>query len=303
MKITVVIPVYNAADFLARAVISANEQAEVTEIVLIEDASTDTSLQVAKKLQEQFSKVKVFQHPDQSNHGAGASRNLGLKKATMEYIAFLDAEDWYLPQRFKTTKKQFTSLPNALGIYEAIGTHYSNKAHEKTFLEKVKGEALTTMSDNIPPKALFETLLLGKNGWWHLNGFTIKRTLLLETDYFDENLRQSQDLDFILQASLTNRLYPCLLDNPVAIRGIHGKNRIFDRSNATIYKRQLYQKWFSKMLQANWSKKCNRFLFWTSLSYHPLVHTVQHHWTRRLLKLLLAPVFLIKHPKLLIKLL
>ena len=302
MKVTVIIPIYNAADFLTRSVQSAVDQSEVVAIFLIEDGSTDTSLQVAQKLSEQFSKVTVFQHPDQANHGAGASRNLGLEKATTEYIAFLDADDWYLPQRFQTTQKQFTQFPQALGIYEAIGTQYTSEAHERTYLEKVKGRALTTIAPNISPADLFETLLLGKKGWCHLNGFTIKRTLLEQTGFFDQSLRQSQDLDFILKASLCNQLYPGELQTPVAIRGIHGNNRIFDRPTATIYKKQLYEKWFTKMLAADWSKQVNHFLLRTKLSYALALSANTPKWKRVLFKTIYFLQLLFKHPKLLFKL-
>ena len=88
MDISVIIPVYNAATFLRKAVESAVNLDEVKEILLVEDASTDNSLELCRTLQTEHPKVKLFQHPDQGNHGAGATRNLGLEKATQEFIAF-----------------------------------------------------------------------------------------------------------------------------------------------------------------------------------------------------------------------
>ena len=80
---------------------------DVKEILLIEDKSTDNSLEVCKKLENEFENVKLFQHPDKRNHGAGATRNLGLKMATADFVAFLDADDYYLPNRFDEEKKLF----------------------------------------------------------------------------------------------------------------------------------------------------------------------------------------------------
>ena len=104
LNISVIIPVYNASAFLKKAVESAIQFEEVKEIILVEDGSTDHSLEVCEILENEFGAVKLFQHPDKGNHGAGATRNLGLEKATGDFIAFLDADDYYLPNRFEMEK-------------------------------------------------------------------------------------------------------------------------------------------------------------------------------------------------------
>ena len=107
MTISVIIPVYNASAFLKKAVNSALQFEEVKEILLLEDCSTDDSLEICRKLAEENTKIKLFQHPDKGNHGAGASRNLGLSKASQDFISFLDADDYYLPNRFKAENELF----------------------------------------------------------------------------------------------------------------------------------------------------------------------------------------------------
>ena len=81
-KISVIIPVYNAESYLRKAVQSAVNLVEVGEIILIEDQSPDNALALAVSLEQEFDKVKLFQHPDKKNHGAGAYRNLGIQKAS-----------------------------------------------------------------------------------------------------------------------------------------------------------------------------------------------------------------------------
>jgi glycosyltransferase involved in cell wall biosynthesis len=80
----------------------------------VEDKSPDNALEVCLKLAEKYQRVKLYQHPDQQNHGAGASRNLGIEKATGEFIAFLDADDYYLPlklfQKLHQTAAQILPL-------------------------------------------------------------------------------------------------------------------------------------------------------------------------------------------------
>ena len=88
MRVSVIIPVYNAESYLRKAIESAVYLEEVGEVILIEDRSPDNALVLAKQLEQEFGKVKLFQHPDKKNHGAGASRNLGIQKASCAHIAF-----------------------------------------------------------------------------------------------------------------------------------------------------------------------------------------------------------------------
>ncbi len=124
MNISVIIPVYNAEEFVVKAVESALQFPEVKEVLLIEDGSPDDALQVCQKLEADYDRAKLLQHPEKGNHGAGASRNLGLAIAACDYIAFLDADDFYLPNRFMADKKIFPENLAADFVYNAIGAHY-----------------------------------------------------------------------------------------------------------------------------------------------------------------------------------
>ena len=144
LNISVIIPVYNASAFLKKAVESAIQFEEVKEIILVEDGSTDHSLEVCEILENEFGAVKLFQHPDKGNHGAGATRNLGLEKATEDFIAFLDADDYYLPNRFDAEKELFKDS-NIEGVFNAIGTEFLSEKGKAEFKEKFKEEKLTTV--------------------------------------------------------------------------------------------------------------------------------------------------------------
>lgn len=94
MKITIIIPVYNAEKFLEDCLCSVISQTiEEKEIICINDGSSDKSGCILKKFQKEYSCIKVF---TQKNKGSGAARNLGLKKAAGKYVCFLDADDFYL---------------------------------------------------------------------------------------------------------------------------------------------------------------------------------------------------------------
>jgi glycosyltransferase involved in cell wall biosynthesis len=174
MKISIVIPVYNAKKYLRESVESALNQEETGEIILIEDHSSDNSLEEYKKLALKYEKVKLYQHPDKDNRGAGASRNLGIRKAKYEYIAFLDADDYYLENRFKNAKKKFSEDLTIDGVYEAIGTKYENKDVKNNWIKSGRPN-ITTVKQRIKPDKLFEKLIMGGYGHFHLNGLIVKK--------------------------------------------------------------------------------------------------------------------------------
>jgi glycosyltransferase involved in cell wall biosynthesis len=99
LRVDVIVPVYNAADYVRKAVESALARPETVEVILVEDGSTDESLAVCQELAAEYPTVRLYRHPNGENRGAGASRNLAISESTRGHIAFLDA-DYFLPCRF-----------------------------------------------------------------------------------------------------------------------------------------------------------------------------------------------------------
>jgi len=227
MKISVIIPVYNAERYVSNAVESALQFPEVHEIILVEDKSPDNALEICKQLAEKNDRVKLFRHQDGENHGAGASRNLGIKKSTGDFIAFLDADDFYLPKRFDAEKQLFGN-PEVDGIYGALGTHYyTQQAQEQNF--PIYGDRLVTVYKNHSPQEVFRGLL-GMNGSFgliHLDALTVRKSALDKLNpLMKTHLRLHQDTEFLFRLSYYCNLYPGILDEPIAVRGIHEENRI-----------------------------------------------------------------------------
>jgi glycosyltransferase involved in cell wall biosynthesis len=225
MKISVIIPVYKAEKFVKKAVESVLQQEETGEVLLIEDNSPDNSLKVCFELEKRYEKVKLFRHSDGKNKGAGASRNLGIKNAKYDFIAFLDADDYYLPNRFKLAKKILEKDKSLDGVYEAIGMQFYDSEGKKRWISG-GGELLTTIKKPVREKELFECLVSGGNGYIHLDGLVVKKKLLEVSGNFPENLRLHQDAAFIIQLAAFGLLFPGELKEPVALRGIHSDNRI-----------------------------------------------------------------------------
>jgi glycosyltransferase involved in cell wall biosynthesis len=98
-SVSVVIPTHNRAYIILRAVRSVLDQTyPIHEIVIVDDGSTDDTDTVIQQIQQQFTQVKYYKIP---KSGAQAARNEGVRKATGAWIAFLDSDDEYLPNKIE----------------------------------------------------------------------------------------------------------------------------------------------------------------------------------------------------------
>ena len=92
VKISVVVPVYNVGVYLEKCLDSLLAQTlDDIEILCINDGSTDNSLEILQKYAQKDERIKIF---DKENEGQGVGRNIGIKNATGEFIAFVDPDDW-----------------------------------------------------------------------------------------------------------------------------------------------------------------------------------------------------------------
>ncbi|SIS96593.1 Glycosyl transferase family 2 [Chryseobacterium ureilyticum] len=250
LDISVIIPVYNAAEFLEKSVLSALPFEEVKEVILVEDKSTDNSLGICEKLAVENPKVKLFQHPDKENHGAAASRNLGIEKSSGAFITFLDADDYYLPNRFDAEK--IFNDPKIEGVFSAIGIEYLTEKGKAEFQSKFADSSLTTVNYAAEGKEVFRGLLSLTpktfGTFFHLNALTIRKSAIDKYHLrFNEVLRVHQDSDFIIKLAYHCYLKSGIIDQAVAMRGIHDNNRI------------------TKIVRYSPQYNQRQFLFWNSL--------------------------------------
>jgi glycosyltransferase involved in cell wall biosynthesis len=225
MLVSVVIPVYKAEEYVRGAVESALNQAETGEVILVEDNSPDGSLAICEELAATDKRIRLLRHPGGRNCGAGASRNLGIWNAKCDYVAFLDADDFYLENRFTEADKLFGVHKDIDGVYEAVGVCFQNSLAIENWLSWSHGE-LITMSEKVSPEELFLALVEQGKGWLHLDGLVVKRRVFDRCGVFLENLRLHQDSAFFLQLAALCQLLPGRLSKSVAMRRVHDHNRI-----------------------------------------------------------------------------
>lgn len=100
IKVSVIMPIFNAADYLRFALESVLDQTlRDIEIICVDDGSVDGSLALLKEYQKQDARVRIV---TQNNAGPSIARNNGLHRARGEYVMFLDADDFYEPQLLQT---------------------------------------------------------------------------------------------------------------------------------------------------------------------------------------------------------
>ncbi len=136
-NISVIIPVYNGAKYLAEAIESVLAQVLApAEIIVVNDGSTDRSLEIACQFLPRITIVS------QENKGAGAARNTGIGVATGRYLAFLDADDLWTPEKLMIQRSFLEGQPGTDMVFGTVVQFISPELPAK-HLENLRKEMET----------------------------------------------------------------------------------------------------------------------------------------------------------------
>jgi glycosyltransferase involved in cell wall biosynthesis len=126
-RVSVVMNFLDEQRFIESAIASVHGQSHDSwELLLVDDGSTDASTGIAKRhAARDPARVRYLEHADHANRGASAARNLGLAAATGELVAFLDADDVWLPNRLERATALFHTHPAADMVYGRTEYWYS----------------------------------------------------------------------------------------------------------------------------------------------------------------------------------
>ncbi len=182
--VSVVVASFNNARYLPACLESILSQGYPgpLEVLVGEDGSTDTSLDIARSY---GSPVRVLQHPNGANRGVTATRNLCLRQAAHPLIAFLDSDDLYLPGHL-------TGLVTALTEHPEAGLAYNNGAYLLS-----DGRVLGTRFPEDHRTITAEQLLL--DCVLATNGILVRRSALEVVGLFEESLPMAEDHDLWLR--------------------------------------------------------------------------------------------------------
>lgn len=177
---SIILPTYNRAHFLPKAIESVLKQTlEDWELIIVDDGSTDNTKEVVAKYND--SRIRYF---FQENQERSAARNNGIDQAQGEYICFLDSDDFYLPEKLNSYYQalQATTSKNAI-LYDGL-IFENRKEMTKSQLPVHKGKT-----------SIFEFLLLHPIGPLQV----CIPAALLKTEQFNPNLRIGEDVELWLR--------------------------------------------------------------------------------------------------------
>lgn len=240
-SIAVIIPSYNRAMLLERAVDSVKKQTRIVdEIIIIDDASTDDTELIVKELIKKDNRIKYFRL--NKNSGAQIARNYGIKKTTSDWISFLDSDDIWLPTR----------------IESALGTaiKYHTKVVYSNYIQFESDEKQFVVNPPANFGNVFSELL--KGSFVTFPGLFIKRKCFEKIGFLNENLRSWQEWETALR--LSEKYYFSYDENPGFVWVIHqGETISKNKVNYVIAYLQIILKYKRQMLE---------FFGKSSLIYH-----------------------------------
>jgi hypothetical protein len=197
-RISVIIPVFNLRDFVADAIDSVLGQtlpASEIEVVVVDDGSTDGSSEVVARYVPRVRLVR------QANRGLSGARNTGIRESSGAFLAFLDADDRLLPEKFAAQ----------LAVFEArseLGLVYTGVRHVDEARRPLPQRGWSTVEGDVLPRLVLGNLI-------HPVTVLVRRDPVERAGGFDETLRSAEDWDLWLRLSRAGVLWGCV-DRPLA---------------------------------------------------------------------------------------
>ncbi len=152
VKISIVIPIYNAEDHLQRCVDSVLNQTEKNiEIILVDDGSKDNSIEICKNYLNQDKRVQLIH---QENSGVSAARNRGIEQACGEYIGFIDSDDWIEPNMYECLLREANQASADIVMCDARTVYEDGKIQADTITQLSANQIL--QKSDFTPSLLLE---------------------------------------------------------------------------------------------------------------------------------------------------
>ncbi|MBO9693688.1 glycosyltransferase family 2 protein [Chryseobacterium sp.] len=180
--ISVVIPLYNKEKYIKETILKVlNQSFQHFEIIIINDGSKDRGPDIVNEINDP--RVKLF---NKENGGVSSARNVGIEKSQFEYIAFLDADDEWLPNHLEEIQKLITKYKTSADVFV---TNFARKYSEEKIVDNRKQNEL---KEGIV-KDYFKVIL--KKGLIHTSCVCVSKKALLKAKLFDERLSRGEDMD------------------------------------------------------------------------------------------------------------
>lgn len=203
-RLSIIVPVYQAKEYLEKCINSILEQSFVDfELILVDDGSDDGCERICNDYAKKDERVKIIR---QENQGVSSARNTGLDYATGKYIAFVDADDW-------VEKDLFEESINAIEKSKADILYHGFVKDICSDTEKEPVMKGMPEIEGVLSKRTMKEYILKQNGEINVNVFSyIFRKKVLDDIKFNTNMSYAEDTVFVMQTLAKVRSY-CLLKN------------------------------------------------------------------------------------------
>lgn len=189
--VSVIIPVYNAELYIQNCISSVQQQSYSNlEIIIVDDGSTDSSMNICKEISESDQRIFYFQ---QEHRGVSATRNIGIRAASGKYLFFLDSDDMIHPELLETLYILLEKSDAAIaGEY-----HCQDETQFRNICLESRSKSFSKRYNYLNNRMILQEVLYGgKQGG--IGGKMIRHTAL-KSIQFDENLTVGEDTKFIYQ--------------------------------------------------------------------------------------------------------
>jgi glycosyltransferase involved in cell wall biosynthesis len=195
MKISVIIPAYNAAAWIGRAIDSVLGQTRAAEeVIVVDDGSTDAT---ADRVRSYGERVRLIQ---QANAGVSAARNAGILAARNEWLAFLDADDEWLPDKLKIQTALLNRNPD---LVWASANYFHGSEDSTVQTPHLDAQAIAALNARLGANEFFESyfdaFLCRANG--NMDTLICRKECLIKAGLFYPAMKNAEDDDLHLRVA------------------------------------------------------------------------------------------------------
>jgi len=212
-KFSIVIPLFNKENYIEETLQSVVQQTfKDFEVLLVNDCSTDSSLQKAISIID--TRIKVIEHD--KNKGLSAARNTGIKNAQASYITFLDADDIWKPTFLEKIEFLIHTYPQAnlfATNYEVLLENHKTRAYQYKFLKIEKDGIVSNFYEVSRNQSIYNH-----------SCFCVSKKVFDEVGFYSENITYGEDIDFMIRAHANNKM--AYYNEPLSMYRLESENQI-----------------------------------------------------------------------------
>jgi glycosyltransferase involved in cell wall biosynthesis len=265
--VSVIIPCYNAERFIGQTIESILNQTDPpSQIIVIDDGSTDNSAALVADYEAKHESVQLIR---QDNAGESKARNVGIKQATGEFVAFLDADDVWMPDK---TEKQLASLHDAQATGQTPICIFSQVYNFRDQLDDCERE-ITEKTKHDP-----SVVELVEYHWIAPSSAMLRLDAIKKHNLrFEEHIRHAEDMLFFSDVRLAGQII--LLEEPLVAKRIHAGQQSSDPWHS-IYSLESRAEW----VRSRKEQLGNDFVMLDEMIGQRMISVLEDRYWRRMFK-------------------